>query len=53
MRKSLGIIVIICWIVKQVETPFPETHQGVHLTSYTAQKEAVKRRNTWKATSKK
>lgn len=40
------------WIVKQLETPLPET-QGVHLTSYTAQKEAVKRKNTWKATSKK
>lgn len=27
------------WTVKQLETHFPETHQGVHVTSYTPQKE--------------
>lgn len=50
-QGKVWVLLCILDIVKQLETPLPETHQGVHVTSNTAQKEAVKRRNTQKATT--
>lgn len=51
VKTRKGLYIITHQFVKQLQSP--KTHQKVPLTSYTAQKEAVKSRNTWKAASKK